>query len=312
MSETAIYAAGAVCWRFIDGKLHILVVHRTAQGDVTIPKGKVDPGETLPQTAVREIAEETGLAVHLGASVAVSRYRMPNGREKIVHYWSAKARESAILHSTFRPNSEIAAIEWVTLKRARTYLTYKTDVAVLDAFEQLVAQDVTETFSLIVLRHGKARSRGTWSGADVERPLVALGVREAAALVPTVAAWGPKRIVTSDATRCVATVMPLAAALTIDIRREAGLGQAAHENGNGTVRRIVGKRVRSGKTAVLCTHRPVLPDVLREIALATGTPLGSYLDDAAALEPGGFSVVHLSKTNPASGIISIETYPPRT
>lgn len=57
---TAIYAAGAVCWRLIDGKVHVLVIHRTVYGDVTIPKGKVDPGESLPQTAVREIEEETG------------------------------------------------------------------------------------------------------------------------------------------------------------------------------------------------------------------------------------------------------------
>ena len=63
---TAVYAAGAVCWRFIDGKLHVLVIHRTVYGDVTIPKGKVDPGESLPRTAVREIAEETGLDVALG------------------------------------------------------------------------------------------------------------------------------------------------------------------------------------------------------------------------------------------------------
>ena len=36
---TAVYAAGAVCWRVIDGRVHVLVVHRTVYGDVTIPKG---------------------------------------------------------------------------------------------------------------------------------------------------------------------------------------------------------------------------------------------------------------------------------
>ena len=83
---TAIYAAGAVCWRIIDGKVHVLLVHRTVYGDVTIPKGKVDPGESLPRTAVREIAEETGLAVALGVPLGISRYPLPSGREKIVHY----------------------------------------------------------------------------------------------------------------------------------------------------------------------------------------------------------------------------------
>jgi len=55
----------------------------------------------------------------------------------------------------------------------------------------------------------------------------------------------------------------------------------------------------------------VLPEIMRELALATGTPLGTYATDAAELEPGAFSVVHLSATNQGSGIISIETHAPR-
>ena len=57
MTETAVFAAGGVVWRVVDGKLRILVIHRTAYADVTLPKGKVDPGETLAETAVREIFE---------------------------------------------------------------------------------------------------------------------------------------------------------------------------------------------------------------------------------------------------------------
>ncbi len=63
MTETAVYAAGGVVWRVVAGKLHILVIHRTAYADVTLPKGKVDPGETLAETAAREIFEETGIRV---------------------------------------------------------------------------------------------------------------------------------------------------------------------------------------------------------------------------------------------------------
>lgn len=83
------------------------------------------------------------------------------------------------------------------------------------------------------------------------------------------------------------------------------------DEGDGSIRRIVGKRVRSGKPSVLCTHRPVLPEVFRELSLATGTPAGDYLEDAAYLEPAGFSVVHFSQSNPASGIIAVETHAPR-
>lgn len=306
----AIYAAGALCWRIVDDRIVVLVVHRTKYGDVTIPKGKVDPGETLPQTAVREIHEETGLKVKLGLPLGVSRYPLSSGREKIVHYWAAEVSARAIEQSTFVPNAEIAAIEWVTIKKARGYLTYERDVEILDAFDGFVRQGITSTFSLIALRHGKAQPRGEWDGPDASRPLTDRGVKQAAGDVPTLLAWRPKRIVTSDAVRCVATVAPLAAATGIQPQRTHDLSQDAYEEGRGDVRGVIGKRVRAGKNAVLCSHGPVLPEIMREIALATGTMPGAYLNDAADLDTGGYSVVHLSATNPASGIISIETYAP--
>lgn len=306
----AIYAAGALCWRIVDDKITVLLVHRTKYGDVTIPKGKVDPGEALPQTAVREILEETGLQVALGAPLGVSTYPLASGREKIVHFWAAEVSDKAIAQSSFVPNGEIAALEWVTIKKARGYLTYERDVEILEAFDQLVRQGITSTFALIALRHGKAAPRDEWSGPDASRPLTERGVRQAASDVPSLRAWRPKRIVTSDAVRCVATVAPLAAATGVKPRREPDLSQDAYDEGRGDVRGLIGKRIRSRKTAVLCSHRPVIPEILREIALATGTMPGAYLGDAADLQTGGFSVVHLSATNPASGIVSIETYSP--
>lgn len=308
---TAIYAAGAVCWRIVDGKMMVLVIHRTVHGDVTIPKGKVDPGESLPQTAVREILEETGLAVSLGVPVGVANYPLGNGREKIVHYWSAEVTEEAIRRSTFVPNGEVAALEWVTIKRARSYLSYPTDVEILEHFAALVDAGVTSTFAIIALRHGKAMAPSAWHGPDATRPLTARGVQQAASIVPTIAAWSPRRIISSTATRCVTTATPLAVALGQEIRRSDLISQDAWEDGTSDVRAVVGKRVRARKTAVICSHGPVLPDILREIALATGTTQGSYLSDAAALETGAFSIVHLSLTNPSSGIIAIETHSPR-
>tara|TARA_R110002020_G_scaffold82795_9_gene205284 strand:+ start:1510 stop:2448 length:939 start_codon:yes stop_codon:yes gene_type:complete len=311
MTDTAVYAAGAVIWRLVEGKLHILVIHRTAYADVTLPKGKVDPGEMLAETAVREVFEETGIRVALGIPVGVSRYRLPNKRQKIVHYWSAEATDDAIRASRFVPNKEVAALEWVTPKRARTYLSYPVDLEILDAFLKFVDDGVLRTFPLIVLRHGKAVSRDSWSGPDALRPLTARGTRQAHAIVGPLLAFGARRVISSDAVRCVTTVTSLAAALGKPVRRTELISQDAWEQGRADIRAVVGKRVRSGKPAVLCSHGPVLPEIMSEIALATGTLRGSYLGSASTLDFAAFSVVHLSATNPGSGIVAIETHTPK-
>ncbi len=308
MTDTAVYAAGGVVWRVVEGKLRVLVIHRTAYADVTLPKGKVDPGETLAETAVREIFEETGIRVALGIPVGVSRYRMPRGRQKVVHYWAAEATEKAIRASAFVPNKEIAAIEWVTPRKALGYLSYPVDVEILEEFLRFVDDGILSTFPIVVLRHAKATPREEWKGADAARPLTSRGTRQAKALVGPVRAFGVRRIVSSDAVRCLNTVVPLAAALGRPIAQTPLIGQDAWEDGTSDIRRVIGKRVRSRKPAVLCSHGPVLPGILTELALATGTLRGSYLGSASALEPASFSVVHLSREHPGSGIVSIETH----
>ena len=152
-TDKAVYAAGAVVWRLIDGKLRILLIHRTKYRDVTLPKGKVDPGEMLAETAVREVHEETGIRVSLGVPVGVSRYHLPSSKQKVVHYWAAEATSDAIRASTFVPNREIAALEWVSVKKARDRLSYPVDIEILDFFAQLVDDGVLRTFPILSLIH---------------------------------------------------------------------------------------------------------------------------------------------------------------
>lgn len=310
-AEKAVYAAGAVVWRIVDGKLRILLIHRTKYRDVTLPKGKVDPGEMLAETAVREVLEETGIRVSLGVPVGVSRYHLASQKQKVVHYWAAEATDRAIRESTFVPNREIAAVEWVSAKKARERLSYPVDLEILDFFTNLVEDGVLRTFPVIALRHAKALARSEWDGADAARPLTERGRRQAKSIVGPLRAFGARKIVTSDAVRCVETVTPLARALDRKIVTTDKISQDAWEDGTSDLRSAVGRRVRAGKPAVLCSHGPVLPGLLSEIALATGTIQGSYLSSAADLEPGAFSVVHLSATNPGSGIIAIETHIPK-
>lgn len=311
MTETAVYAAGGVLWRVLDEKLLVLLIHRTQYRDVTLPKGKVDPGEMLAETAAREIFEETGIRVSLGVPVGVSRYFMPNKLQKIVHYWAAEATDAAIRASAFVPNKEIAALEWVPLKKAAARLSYPVDMEIIEHFTRLVDEGVLRTFPIIALRHAKAVSREEWDGKDAARPLAPRGKKQANSIVGPLLAFGARKIVSSSATRCVKTVAPLSAALGRKIEKTSLISQDAWENGTSDARTIVGERVRTRKPAVLCSHGPVIPEILTEIALATGTLRGSYLGSASALEAGAFSVVHLSIDNPGSGIVAIETHTPK-
>ena len=311
MTETAVYAAGGVVWRVVDDKLMVLLIHRTKYRDVTLPKGKVDPGEMLAETAVREIFEETGIRVALGVPVGVSRYRMPSKRQKVVHYWAAEATDAAIRASAFVPNREIAALEWVTTKKAMSRLSYPVDIEIIEHFVRLVDEGVLRTFPIIALRHAKAMGREDWDKDDAARPLVPRGRKQAYAIVGPLLAFGARKIISSPAVRCMKTVTPLSASLGRKIHQTALISQDAWEDGKSDARTIVGERVRARKPAVLCTHGPVLPELMTELALATGTLRGSYLGSASALEPGAFSVVHMSLDNPGSGIVAIETHEPK-
>ncbi|UNK71771.1 NUDIX domain-containing protein [Microbacterium sp. H1-D42] len=311
MTDTAVYAAGAVVWRLVDDKLRVLLIHRTKYRDVTLPKGKVDPGEMLAETAVREVREETGIRVALGVPVGVSKYWMRPKRQKVVHYWAAEATDDAIRASSFVPNNEIAAVEWVSVKKARQRLSYPVDVEILENFAKLVDDGVLHTFPLIALRHAKAVSRADWEGADAARPLTEKGLRQAKAIVAPLRAFGVRRIVTSDAVRCRETVAPLEKKLARPAKITEKISQDAWEDGADDIRSVIGHRVRARKPAVLCSHGPVLPGIVSELALATGTVRGSYVSSASALNVAAFSVVHLSATNPGSGIIAIETHEPK-
>jgi 8-oxo-(d)GTP phosphatase len=305
-----VLAAGAVCWRIVGGNVRILLVHRTQHKDISLPKGKVDPGEMLPQTAVREIAEETGLAVGLGAPLGQVEYKIPSGRDKIVYYWSAEVDAHAIEAAKFIPNDEIAALEWVSISKARTRLSYPHDVEIVDVFAERVRANRARTFAIIVVRHGKAVPHEAWDGPDATRPLLLRGTSQAASIAPGIAAYRPQKIITSTAARCVATIAPLARLTKLVPKESDGISQDAYQRGDSTVPRILGKRFKEKKSVVLCSHGPVIPGIVDEIAALTATPATTEFRSMGALATGEFSVLHVSTAHPTSGIVALETHSP--
>lgn len=129
-----VLAAGGVVWQpgGIDGEPEVLVVHRPRYDDWTLPKGKLEPGETLSLCALREVGEETGLDVELGPFVADVTYRDHRGRRKGVRYWSMAA-----VGGGFVPNDEVDRVRWGSLADVRRALTHDVDREVLDRFAAL-------------------------------------------------------------------------------------------------------------------------------------------------------------------------------
>jgi len=268
-----ILAAGAVVTRK-GGE--VLLVHRPKYDDWSFPKGKLDPGEHVTAAAVREVAEETGLDIRLGPPLRTQRYPVEDGerRMKRVYYWVGRVVGDDDV-STYRVNNEIDEVVWLSRDKARERLHYPHDLATLDEFEQVRKK----TYPLVILRHGRARSRKAWTDDDRERPLTKAGEFQAEQVVPVLGAYGVTRILTSSSRRCWRTVAPYADVAGLDMEDTDDL--AEEDATPETVAEQVHRLLAAKEGSVLCTHRPVLPWVFEALGL-TPQPLA----------PGSVFVVH--------------------
>jgi 8-oxo-dGTP diphosphatase len=113
-----IHAAGGVVMR--DGQ--VAVVHRPRYDDWTLPKGKLDSGESFEEAALREVEEETGLRGILVRELPATMYDA-GGRPKVVRYWLMEVEHEG----SFVPNDETDQLRWVTPGEALRLLTYDRD-----------------------------------------------------------------------------------------------------------------------------------------------------------------------------------------
>jgi 8-oxo-dGTP diphosphatase len=281
-----IHAAGGVVWRprrprksgaakgSKKDRVEVLIVHRPTYDDWSFPKGKPDRGESLPATAAREIAEETGYTVRLGHPLPETLYRVRGGMKR-VSYWVARPVGKP---ARFKPNAEIDEVRWVRVSEARKLLTYDHDRILLKAFTALRDTKAHRTRTLIVVRHAQARTRTSWKGDDLERPLTKPGQVQARRLEPLLRAYGVRAVLTSPAVRCAQTVEMYArsvkALLEVDDR-------LAEDTKPKRVDRSITTAVERKGPLVICTHRPTLPFVFETLRL-----------EPRELAPGEGVVVH--------------------
>ena len=299
----ATLAAGAAIWRPPADPAEdaeVLLVHRPAYDDWSLPKGKSQPDEHILLTAVREVQEETRIRPVLGPRLPSVEY-ISWGRPKQVSYWSAFG------HGTqAAPGHEIDAVSWLPLGQAREQLADTHDDPVISAFRPL------ETVPLILLRHASAGSKADWPGDDCSRPLDERGKADAQTLADLMACFAPvARVISSPALRCADTVRPYAARFGGTVETAACLapyGRSAAFSSRtdlaDALRRLLSGLVADRRPAVVCLHRENLPDVLAEVCSALGAP--AAMPAHPSLPKGGFWVAHVA----AAVLAGLERYEP--
>jgi 8-oxo-dGTP pyrophosphatase MutT (NUDIX family) len=156
-TKPVVRAGGGAVWRRVPTGAEVVLVHRPAYDDWAFPKGKLEPGETDEQAAVREVREETGLSCRLGTELPSTTYVDGQGRPKLVRYWSmtvirrapprgaasnasmAASLPDAPLAPEPKARREVDKVYWAPIEEARSLLTYPRDVVVLDSLSDLLS-----------------------------------------------------------------------------------------------------------------------------------------------------------------------------
>jgi 8-oxo-dGTP pyrophosphatase MutT (NUDIX family)/phosphohistidine phosphatase SixA len=283
-NQAEIRSAGGLVWRPGPAGPEVCLVHRPRYDDWSFPKGKLNDHEHVLLAAVREVREETGIAVVLGRRLPTARY-LARGRPKRVDYWAARA----LAGDGFQPNSEVDSVAWLPLAAARERLSYAHDSKVLAAF----AAGPPATAPLILLRHAAAADRAAWRAAghrdDLARPLSARGQEQAAALAAILGCFPAARVASSAAERCLATVRPYAARAGQKVVAQAALTVAGGGwEPSAAARELTTALATSGEPVIICGHRENLSVLLAWACEALGAPVPGW----GPLAPGAFWVLH--------------------
>jgi 8-oxo-dGTP diphosphatase len=121
MADAEVQAAGGLVVRD-DGR--VAVIHRPRYDDWSLPKGKLDPGESFEEAARREVEEETGVRTRIVGELEPARYVDNKGRDKLVRWYRMELSGEP---ADFVANDEVDELRWLTPAEALGLLRYDHD-----------------------------------------------------------------------------------------------------------------------------------------------------------------------------------------
>jgi 8-oxo-dGTP diphosphatase len=246
-------AAGGLVWRRSDDGLEVLVVHRPKYADWSLPKGRLDDGESLLECALREVEEETGLVCNVGRKLPQVVYVKPGGRNKKVALWAM-----SVVDGQFTPNREVDKIKWVPIGKAAKRLTYPGDAQMLDSLGKRWTEHPRR---VLLVRHAHAGDRHRWDHEDdAKRPLSTKGQRQAQGLAQMLQRFDVDRAFSSPAVRCVDTIKQVIKARGHKVQINDVLWE---DTPIPDVTDFVLNAKRG--TTVLSSHGPIIAGVLRNL-----------------------------------------------
>jgi 8-oxo-dGTP diphosphatase len=133
-----VQAAGGLVAR--DGK--VLLVHRPRYDDWSLPKGKLDDGESWEDAALREVHEETGVRARLRDELPPVHYTDNRGRPKTVRYWVMEPVDVP----AFTPNDEVDELQWLAPEEAAQRLSYPHDCELVRTWAQAAGREIERKF----------------------------------------------------------------------------------------------------------------------------------------------------------------------
>jgi len=127
-NKSVIQAAGGIIWKKEETEKKLAVVHRHKHNDWSLPKGKVDPGESWKKAALREVLEETGYVGKLKKYAGSISYLL-DGKPKIVLFWHMDAK----IEDLEKMNGEVDEVRWLTVSEASEILDYPDEVLLIQS-----------------------------------------------------------------------------------------------------------------------------------------------------------------------------------